>query len=214
MSLSTWLQQLANGSPRKTIRSARRPDGSIRSKIALLLEALEDRLAPANILDWTGADAHIDLTTTGLQGQYFKLTSTANQTVPANLTNPNWLGSPLQQPPAVTSPLTGTINFASIGTSSFISQDGATSVVTRVTNTEARWFGFIDIPAATGGGTAAHAVSFRTRSDDTSDIYVDGALAVNNNFYQGTTTRGVTINLAPGLHTIDIEYARAAAAPA
>ncbi|HWY85352.1 MAG TPA: hypothetical protein VNX28_01440, partial [Gemmataceae bacterium] len=88
MSLSTWLRQLANGSSRKTNRNARRPDGSIRNKIALLLELLEDRLAPANILDWVGTDAHVDLTKTGLQGQYFKLNSTAQQTVPANLTNP------------------------------------------------------------------------------------------------------------------------------
>src|SRR5262249_38403541 len=49
-------------------------------------------------------------------------------------------------------------------------------------------------------------VSFRTRSDDASVIYIDNALVVNNDVNQGTTTRGATMDLTPGMHLVEVEY--------
>ena len=51
---------------------------------------------------------------------------------------------------------------------------------------------------------------FGTRSDDGSLIYVDGNQVANNNFYQGMTTRTVTVNnlQAGSQHTVDIYLLR------
>lgn len=48
--------------------------------------------------------------------------------------------------------------------------------------------------------------TFTVGSDDGSYLYVDGALVVNNGFFQGLTQRSGTVNLAPGLHTLMVQY--------
>ncbi len=66
-------------------------------------------------------------------------------------------------------------------------------------NYEALLSGGIDIPIS---GTW----NFQTTSDDGSMLWIDGQDVVNNNFYQGPTTRGGSIYLTAGLHAIDIGY--------
>src|SRR5262249_1680866 len=69
----------------------------------------------------------------------------------------------------------------------------------------ARWSGNITIP---NNGKPGNPITFSTSSDDGSVVYIDNMTTpvVNNNFYQGTTTRQATVNLTPGVHTIDIEW--------
>ncbi|MES2572933.1 MAG: PA14 domain-containing protein, partial [Verrucomicrobiota bacterium] len=50
--------------------------------------------------------------------------------------------------------------------------------------------------------TTAGLTGFSTRSDDGSAIFIDGQRVVNNNFFQGMTTRSGTIDLTAGLHDI------------
>ena len=54
----------------------------------------------------------------------------------------------------------------------------------------------------TNGG----AYTFSTTSDDGSVIFIDGNKVVDNNFYQGMTTRSGSITLSPGFHDIDIGF--------
>lgn len=48
--------------------------------------------------------------------------------------------------------------------------------------------------------------SFSTRTDDGSVIFIDGKKVVDNNFYQGMTTRSGNILLTAGIHDIDIGF--------
>jgi autotransporter-associated beta strand protein len=48
--------------------------------------------------------------------------------------------------------------------------------------------------------------SFATTSDDGSMLFIDGQTVVNNNNYQGPTTRTGSTSLTPGLHQIAIGY--------
>ncbi len=70
-----------------------------------------------------------------------------------------------------------------------------------LTNIEANGIGFIKIN--TEGD-----YTFSTTSDDGSVVFLDGvdAPVVNNNFYQGMTTRTGTVHLTAGLHEIDLGY--------
>jgi len=56
------------------------------------------------------------------------------------------------------------------------------------------------------GGGAAGLISFFTASDDGSKLWIDGVEVVNNNFFQGTTERGGSINLTEGVHDVVIGY--------
>src|SRR5438105_3806653 len=189
MSLSKSLRKLVAVCSRKTIRRVRRPYGSTKTNYDLYLEFLEDRMAPANVLLWTGADANINLTP-GLMGNYYNNIITAQGTnngfhpsfLPANLSNSNWIGNATPVTPTGFTnpnvPLVGGINFPSVGTNgskSFTSADGVTTVVTRVTNVEARWFGYVNIA---NNGKPGNPVSFRMRSDNVGVLYIDGALVV------------------------------------
>ncbi len=58
--------------------------------------------------------------------------------------------------------------------------------------------------------TSAGLTAFSTRSDDGSTLFIDGNLVVNNNFFQGATTRSGSINLAAGLHDITIGFTQGA----
>jgi autotransporter-associated beta strand protein len=83
-----------------------------------------------------------------------------------------------------------------------------------IDNILARWSGQLQI-------NTAGSYTFGTRSDDGSIVYVDGQLVVNNNRFQGMTTRtnallpasgtqgqvtGNPITLSAGLHQVDIFY--------
>lgn len=48
--------------------------------------------------------------------------------------------------------------------------------------------------------------TFSTRSDDGSMLRIDGNLIVNNNFYQGPTTRTGTVPLAAGIHNFQVQF--------
>jgi fibronectin-binding autotransporter adhesin len=54
--------------------------------------------------------------------------------------------------------------------------------------------------------SAAGDYTFGTRSDDGSNVFINGVRVVNNNFYQGMTTRVGTVNLAAGTHLIEVDY--------
>jgi|GEM_PF-3875032 len=66
---------------------------------------------------------------------------------------------------------------------------------TSADNLSVRFTGKINI-------TTAGTYTFGTRSDDASALYVDGIRVVNNNNFQGMTTRTGTIALTSGLHDI------------
>ncbi len=68
-----------------------------------------------------------------------------------------------------------------------------------INNIVSRMQGYINIPAS-GNYT------FSTRSDDGSVLFIDGQSVVNNNLYQGMTTRSGSSFLTPGLHSIDIGF--------
>ena len=53
---------------------------------------------------------------------------------------------------------------------------------------------------------SAGTYTFATTSDDGSMLYIDGQTVVANNFYQGANRRTGTLNLAPGLHDIEIGF--------
>ena len=57
------------------------------------------------------------------------------------------------------------------------------------------------IHVATGGS-----YTFYTTSDDGSALYIDGVMAVNNDFAQGATERSGVVTLAAGTHAIEIRY--------
>jgi autotransporter-associated beta strand protein len=172
-----------------------------RDRLGLLLEMLEDRLPPAQVLHWTGAGAGNTLTA-GLLGDYFEINPASTRQL--IMSDPAWLGN---QTPEVEAPLTGLIDFPNISTGGFggiLGYGGVTCGLPcgynePMTNVEARWYGFITI--ATAGP-----VSFSTTSDDGSVIYIDGTMVVNNNQFQGATQRTGTVNLSPGVHSIDVEY--------
>jgi autotransporter-associated beta strand protein len=69
-------------------------------------------------------------------------------------------------------------------------------------NFEARWTGKFNAPTA---GT----YTFGTASDDGSVLFIDGALVVDNNFFQGETRRTGTVALQPGSHDIVVAYYQA-----
>jgi hypothetical protein len=48
--------------------------------------------------------------------------------------------------------------------------------------------------------------TFSTRSDDGSILSIDGKVVVNNNFYQGPTTRTGTVTLSQGVHNFQVQY--------
>jgi uncharacterized protein YaiE (UPF0345 family) len=48
--------------------------------------------------------------------------------------------------------------------------------------------------------------TFSTSSDDGSYLVIDGAMVVNNGFFQGNTQRSGTIFLAAGKHVFDLQY--------
>ncbi len=147
----------------------------------------------------------------GLIGQYFNIGATQSLIQPAAPSNANWLGN---HTPAVTAQLVGPIDFPDIqqdgNAMGFTDTEGNTYYNLNPTpgagdnnNVEGRWYGDIDIP---NNGIAGNPISFQTGSDDGSMLYIDGNAVVNNNFFQGVVYRSATVDLTPGLHTIDVEY--------
>jgi Ca2+-binding RTX toxin-like protein len=62
-----------------------------------------------------------------------------------------------------------------------------------------RWTGQIE-------STFTQNVTFYLGSDDGSQLYIDGNLYINANQLQGFTSRSATVNLAKGVHNIDVRY--------
>ena len=144
-------------------------------------------------------------TSSGLVGAYYQGTNGNTQQSliqPASSTNSNWIGN---QTPNATALLTGAIDFPNISANGFQDNNGTLyhNFGNNNNDVEARWYGDITIP---GAGTTPVPISFRTGSDDGSMLYIDGNAVVSNNNYQGFTYATDTVNLTPGLHTIDIEY--------
>jgi len=212
MSKSLWRRCLCQLAPslfgcrRKPLR--RGPGSRLR------LELLEDRLAPANVLHWVGADVFSPFSQ-GLQGQYFGPGAYDSPSViqPAVASNASWQGN---RTPTESIVLTGPIAFPDFNNNGAGFTDNNTdpakgtqnTFYTTIGNTShatARWFGNITIP---NNGKLGNPITFSTSSDDGSVLYIDDMTVpvVNNNFYQGKTTRQTTVNLAPGVHKIDIEW--------
>ena len=53
---------------------------------------------------------------------------------------------------------------------------------------------------------ATGSYTFSTRSDDGSIMKIDGNVVVNNNFFQGPTTRTGTVLLTQGVHNVEIQF--------
>ncbi len=155
-------------------------------------------------------------TTAGLYGTYFQINNNGGNPLtsyiaPASVTNPQWLGN--QTPTVVYGEGDGNVllNAGPIDFPNNINSQGFTDINGHTywnfggnnDAVEARWYGDITIP---GTGTTPVPIGFQTTSDDGSTMYIDGTQVVNNNFFQGMTTRGSTVDLTPGLHAIDIEY--------
>ena len=90
------------------------------------------------------------------------------------------------------------------GPNAMFNTAGATTALYGFTQTqqiEAIWSGYINVTAAQAG-----IATFASTSDDGSMIFVDGTTVVNNNLYQGATTKTGTINLTPGLHQITLAF--------
>ena len=143
--------------------------------------------------------------TQGLFGTYFQIGNGSGQQSyisPATSSNSSWIGN---QTPAARALLTGSVDFPDISDNGFEDNNSTTYVNFGNNNNsvEARWYGEIDIP---NNGQVGNPISFQTASDDGSMLYIDGAPVVNNNNYQGVTNAQGTLNLTPGLHSIDIEY--------
>ncbi|MES2569309.1 MAG: autotransporter-associated beta strand repeat-containing protein, partial [Verrucomicrobiota bacterium] len=131
---------------------------------------------------------------TGLLGQYFSLT-------PPNVNNANpdfATFSALQTHLSTLTPTLVvdnevTLNFGNAG-NGFPGQFSAGAA-----NFESFYSGLLNI-AADGLYT------FNTSSDDGSMLFIDGKAVVNNNFYQGVTTRTGTITLTAGYHNISVGF--------
>ena len=63
------------------------------------------------------------------------------------------------------------------------------------------WSGQLTVSAGDAGVT-----TFRTTSDDGTVIYIDGVKVVDNNNFQGVTSRSGTYNLTPGEHNILVGF--------
>src|SRR5262249_45509107 len=133
--------------------------------------------------------------TQGLRGDYYQLPWGGGQPVLLDPTSGAWLG---YRTPTV-SALTGLVRFPRINPTSFTTSANVTYANVGATDVAARWTGFINVPTT---GT----VNLYTASDDGSRLFIDGTLVVENDFFQGNTFRGGSINLTAGLHAIDIEY--------
>jgi len=68
-------------------------------------------------------------------------------------------------------------------------------------NLVSRYTGKLNVPIGKGG-----TFTFFTASDDGSKLWIDGVEVVNNNFFQGTTERGGSINLAEGAHDVVVGF--------
>ena len=125
----------------------------------------------------------------GLAGQYFNVTPSD-----ANFGSLAALQSHLaaQGQPALALNTTS-LNFGTSG-SSFPSPYNSGGA-----NFEGYYSGMLNI------GTAG-TYTFNTSSDDGSVLFVDGTMVVNNNYFQGVTTRSGSIALTAGMHNIAIGY--------
>ena len=151
----------------------------------------------------------------GLIGTYFNINNQpgtgddGNQMIqPAAASNPLWLGN---QTPEATATLVGPIDFQDIADNGFADSVGNPAYFNAGAgnnNVEARWYGDITIP---NNGIAGNPISFGLSSDDGSMLYIDGNAVVSDNNYQGapgypSLQATDTVDLTPGVHTIDIEY--------
>ena len=95
------------------------------------------------------------------------------------------------------SAITPQINFSDIGANSF-----APYANVGTSNIAARWVGQIDIPTI-------GPYDFESASDDGSVVYIDGALVVNNDSFQGAPGNapfGSFNFTTTGLHNIEVDY--------
>src|SRR5690606_26382115 len=142
-------------------------------------------------------DAQLSGTGTGLLGEYFNV-------APPNISNTNPYASSLANLTSFVSPHTPThtavsnVDFSNGGNNSSDASNAnfpnvfanngfgsgapfASVGYATADNIVAVWRGKISLPAGV--------TRFATRSDDGSAVFIDGQLVVNNNFFQGATTR-------------------------
>src|SRR5207253_2977273 len=148
---------------------------------------LEDRMAPANVLMWTGADANINLTVPGLMSNYYKGTEVTQNFIPASVSNVQWIGNetPLT-PTGFTSgqiPIGGAINFPSIGTNGV--NQGATTRGATVDLTPGMHL--VEVEYGQAGGGASMTAQWDAQGGTTFVDFPDGV----NFFYNSSTTGNV-----------------------
>ncbi|WP_425619265.1 PA14 domain-containing protein [Anatilimnocola sp. NA78] len=132
------------------------------------------------------------LTAGGLLGRYYNITPpNINGNFP-EVTQPAQIQSLLRSTTSAASAVSN-VNFDNAGYGN--AAPFASAGFTAVDNMVAVWSGKIDLPAG--------ATNFNTRSDDGTMLFINGQLIVNNNFFQGATTRSGTFN-APTAGQYDI----------
>ncbi len=146
---------------------------------------------------------------TGLNGNFYDIAPpNENNMFPAFRTREEYLAFFQGTPPDIAAPtptVTGVLTSA--GDTAVLSFDptgGNTQMFSAYgfnnnDNIIARLDGKVNVPTT---GT----YTFSTRSDDGSVVFLDGTKIVDNNFFQGMTTRSGTVFLTAGLHDIDIGY--------
>jgi len=139
----------------------------------------------------------------GLMGEYYNITPSSNNFATLELLNAH-LSSYTPDYMALSTVNSNVFDMYRSGTSytppgAFTNTPYASVGGTRTTNFEVRWTGRFIAP--TNG-----VYYFDTASDDGSMLWIDGTNVVYNNYFQGVTTRGGTINLTAGEHDIVIAF--------
>ena len=168
--------------------------------------------------------------TPGLTGNYYNLSVENTDTlIPPNgawlqggnagvYNAADWMGNLTPQvSELLTSGVNGDISDNNYSFTQFQTTNGAAGpyLTNGVNNVGALWIGFVTLPASLG--SAPYAVTFYTTSDDGSRIWIqtntnyplasDQNMVVENNWFQGETTRQGTVSLIPGVaYPIEIGY--------
>ena len=140
----------------------------------------------------------------GLTGQFYNGSPTVNNANPNLndlLTFNNQVGLLTPQATYVTSGTSGSQTNLDFSNNNYGNNPAFAALgFSGTLNYEARLSGAINL-------TSPGIYTFGTTSDDGSMLWVDGNMIVNNNAYQGATTKTGTINITtPGLHNITVGY--------
>lgn len=164
---------------------------------------------PAAILELVGGVAGsgainlgggtLQVASTGLMGEYYDA-ALANNAVYANLAtfNANFAGLTPAVRALTTTGGQSNMDFNNNNGSDLLAPF-ASQGFNALDNIQARWNGRIYI-------AEAGSYTFSSTSDDGSMVFINGATVVDNNFFQGMTTRSGTVNLGVGYHDLTLGF--------